>query len=153
MFKYTIRAVTEGDQIGRQKVLDFATNELRRIYQPVSKKEIRETLPDGVLVSVNESLVIGTVEYILDKGFVSVQGVAIHPNYRKQGVCRLLVETVADLARQLNYPALSLSVIEETGNVRVFEKLGFRVVASSTDTNYIGPNGEKVRCVEMVRKL
>jgi hypothetical protein len=48
---------------------------------------------------------------------------------------------------------MRVATIKETGNVPIFESLGFKLVAENTDDLCEGINGGKVVDVEMERRL
>ena len=51
---------------------------------------------------------------------------AVDAAFRRQGITRAFVEHVSERAKDAQLRALSLYTIEQTGNVPIFERLGFR---------------------------
>ena len=94
---------------------------------------------------------MGTAEYVLREDHVYVQGIAVHPSHRCTGVCRALLLELEKIARVEELMRLTLCVIEETGNVKVFERLGFNVVGFTSASRYISPSGVSVTRVDMKR--
>ncbi|WP_086009940.1 GNAT family N-acetyltransferase [Thiorhodococcus drewsii] len=78
---------------------------------------------------------------------------AVHARYRGQGVCRALVLEVGEIAKRNALPTLALCAIEETGNVAIFEKLGFEISSREVAPNHASPSGGPVTQVGMKRKV
>lgn len=151
MAKYKVRQAEYPDHASRQKIIEAATHELRLVYKPVNKVVPNPKLSIGILVVADGDILIGTAEYINNEDNMYIQGIAVHQDYRKKGVCRMLIEEIRELAIKQNYEQLSLCVIEETGNVSVFEKIGFNVINKYQSNHYIGLEGQIVTQVEMVK--
>lgn len=96
---------------------------------------------------------MGTAEYVIKDDHVYVQGVAVRSSCRRKGICRSLLAAAGELARKSNLRAVKLHVIEETGNVVIFEKLGFRVANRAVAPDYVGASGGVVTRVKMERQL
>ena len=60
-------------------------------------------------------------------------GVAVRSDFRRQGVPRALVAEVADRARRHGLSAVVTRTVEQTGNVPIFEALGFKVTSCCPD--------------------
>jgi len=93
--------------------------------------------------------VLGTAEYVAKGENIYIQGVAVDPNYLRCGVCASLIEAIEAFARDAKFEKLTLCAIEETGNVAIFEKLGFRVRNRMISPSYESPRGGAVTEVEM----
>ena len=98
-------------------------------------------------------MLVGTAEYVHTDDHLYIQGVAVHPEYRRQGVCRALVRAAEKIAKDSNLVALALCAIEETGNVEIFKRLGFEVVNRAVARHYVDPAGGPVIQVDMERKI
>lgn len=96
---------------------------------------------------------MGTAEYMIADDHVYVQGVCVHPQYRGHGVCRSLILAVAEIARTVDLKAIAIHVIEETGNVAIFERLGFKVTSRAVAPDCVGPAESPVTLVKMERGI
>ncbi|MDA2933962.1 GNAT family N-acetyltransferase [Acidobacteria bacterium AH-259-D05] len=74
-------------------------------------------------------MVVGSLQYLVEVDRVYVLDLAVDPEYRRQGVARQLIDFVSDTAQNRGYKIVSTRTIKETGNVPIFQKLGFRVVS------------------------
>jgi len=148
-----VREILKGDESARLEVLETATKEIRRTYQPRVSGGRCAVEATGVLVALKGSTLVGTAEYILKDHHVYLQGIAVHARYRGQGVCRALVLEVGEIAKRNALPTLALCAIEETGNVAIFEKLGFEMSSREVAPNYVSSSGAPVTQVGMKRKV
>jgi len=104
---------------------------LRTIYRPKRSIVIDQaSQPDDVLRAVARigRQPIGTVQYFLEPDRLYVFGLAVDAAHRHQGVARDLLDFVDDACRQSARTIVTLRTIRETGNVAIFERLGFQVV-------------------------
>ena len=95
--------------------------------------------------------VIGVAEYITQEVDLYVQGVAVLPTHRRRGVARTLLGHITTLAIDFGLPALSVVTIKETGNLEIFESLGFIVVEERTSDRFVGIQGQPVTEVVLRR--
>lgn len=153
LVKLVVRNIHEGEDEVRREIVQAATKELRRTYGPRENGEHCGGAPSGVLVALRGSTVIGTAEYMLREDHIYVQGIAVHPKYREMGVCRALLCKAEEMAKKEKLIALALCAIEETGNVQIFERLGFNVKRRVTAPNHVSPEGYQVTQVDMERRI
>lgn len=129
---------------------------LRRFYRPSAAAiASRARVAVGLrrMVAVVEGETVGTVGWYEEGGFLHVLGLAVAEEHRRRGIARALLEGMAERARAAGCPAVRLFTVRETGNVPVFEKLGFAVIGETDDGFLEGVNGAKVHEVEMERRL
>lgn len=153
MTEFIVREARESEEAARRVIVDAATLELRRTYRPRENENKCGDEPNDVLVALKESVLVGTAEYIRRQDHIYIQGIAVHPEYRAQGVCRALVLAARRIAKQNNLAALTLCAIEETGNVEIFERLGFKITSHAAALNHVNPEGGTVTQVEMEQKI
>lgn len=151
--EFVVREVHKTEEAARREIVATATQELRRTYRPRENGGQCGGGPSGVLVALKGSMLVGTAEYIQKEDHVYIQGVAVHPEYRSQGVCRALVRAAEEIAKDNKLAALVLCAIEETGNVGIFKKLGFNVTNRAVAPNHVNPKGGPVIQVDMERKI
>ena len=129
---------------------------LRSVYQPThagyaNRSRISRDLTR--LVALSGGRLVGTTLYYIEDDLMRILGLGVHEAHRRQGIARSLVVRVLELAKEKGCPAVRLSTIKETGNVPIFERLGFEVVGENVDDLYEGIGGGKVTDVEMERRL
>jgi ribosomal protein S18 acetylase RimI-like enzyme len=105
---------------------------------------LKPPAPSGVLVALIDKTVVVTAEYVIKGTHVYVQGIAVHPNHRRSGVCRALLAEAEKIAKAERLGTLALCAIEETRNVKIFEKMGFRITSLSIAPNHASPSGGPV---------
>jgi len=151
-----IRQTLPEDTDDLQVILNHEFRFLRSVYRPTKaghtdKSSISRDLTR--LVAILRETVAGTIQYYIDNDFMRITGLAVYEVYRRQGIARALVNHVFELAQEKGCLSVRLSTIKETGNVDIFQKLGFEVIGENTDKLCEGINGEKVTDVEMERRL
>lgn len=153
MANFIVRAIRATEESARRDIVTSATRELRRIYRPRESADQCAGTPSGVLVAVEGGTLVGTAEYVRKTACLYIQGVAVHPDYRGRGICRALVDAAEAIAYEAQLTTLALCAIEETGNVEVFGKLGFRVTSRAVAPNHVSPGGGPVTQVDMERAI
>lgn len=148
-----VRHIHETEEATRRDIVETVTRELRRTYRPRESRGQCGVRPSAVLVVLKDGALVGTAEYVQKDNRIYIQGIAVHPEYRKQGVCRALVRAAEEIAKDNKLTALVLCAIEETGNVGIFKKLGFEVTSRAVASDYIDPEDGPVIQVNMERKV
>ncbi len=82
--------------------------------------------PDTCFVALDNDVIIGVIMVGNDGRRGYIYHTSVHPNYRKQGIGRKLVDTALDSLLQLGINKVALVVFErnKTGN-DFWEKMGF----------------------------
>ena len=132
-----VRPARVGDEPAIAEVSASALATLRQVYRPTPAAILRRRelalLPR--LVALVDDQLVGTVEYALGVERLHLMGLFVAASHRQIGVARALV---AELARLAHERPLSLNTIRETGNVPIFERLGFAIVSETPATGVIG---------------
>jgi predicted N-acetyltransferase YhbS len=145
---------TDADAAGRVEEEAFAT--VRSIYRPnaaahANRFAIAPTLER--LVAEVDGRIVGTVRFGVFGDRLRVIGLAVLPELRRRGVARALVEELARVAKLKGCRALGLYTVTKTGNVPVFERLGFRVVSEQPDVYSVSPDGGPLTEAYMEREV
>ena len=119
------------------KVDASATATLRQTYRPnekafANRKRISRELRR--VVALLDGQVVGTIQYYLDGSSLAIIGLGVLDEFRRRGVARALIEALAESARQHGACDVVVRTVKETGNVPIFECLGFHVVSETPDT-------------------
>ena len=140
----------DSEEIAR--IVSLATEVLRKTYHPNSssgtgaEKSIEKL---ESLVAIENTRVIGVVEYKMEDNFIYFQGLAVDPIFHKQGIARNIIQTLEGAARESDKRILKMATIEETGNVRIFEKIGFNVTSRKVSKCFQTNNCKEVHVVTM----
>lgn len=132
-----VRATRSSDNSAVDNLIGRAFAEDRRAYVPTPEARARAfadaaTFSRIVAVDLGEVLV-GTLLYRVEDDRMHVRGLAVDPNRCRQGIARALLESVHEKARGASLRALSLFTVLESGNVPIFERLGFQTINHSVD--------------------
>ncbi len=82
-----------------------------------------------------------------------ILGLAVDPDSQRRGLARGMVEWIEQKAIQLGHNAIVVDTIAETGNVDVFERLGFASVDTSVPTWCQSDVHDTLHCVQMEKRL
>jgi len=150
----TIRRAAESDAASVATIKEEAFAPLAPIYRPVGEAAARqvERAREGTrLVAEVDGRIVGTVQYAVHQDHVHVIGLAVHPEAQRIGIARALLVWIASLAPSLGRNTVRLDTIRETGNVEVFERMGFRAVKESVPTWCTSDDYPKLHEVTMER--
>lgn len=132
----TVRPADEKDRADVEAIAATATATLRQTYRPTpaalaNRSQLARSLQR--LVATCDGRVVGTVQYWVEDRIVRVIGLGVHPEYRRQGVARSLLQALEAIGNQHQAVAVRLHTVRETGNVEVFQRLGFSIIAEQED--------------------
>jgi len=131
-----VRPIVPEDSDGIRRVSESATATLRETYRPNQKaleNQRRFASQLNRLVALVEGEIAGTTQFYRDGKALRIIGLFVHSEYRRRGVARALVGAVADIARTQGVDLLVTRTVKETGNVPIFEKMGFEVLSVHPD--------------------
>lgn len=155
MMEIREKTSTDASQIAQITLL--ATAELRRIYIPTAAQKQSQDKPitpnTTCLVACKEQIIVGLTEYIVLADELHVRGLAVHPEYRRQGIARALIQAVAQLAIRMKKGKISISTIKETGNLAIFTRLGFHLDKETIAIGFQHVDGHHVSRVDMRRYI
>src|SRR5438309_9654292 len=123
-----IRTATHIDEDAARRVEEEAFATLRSVYRPnaAAHTNLFAIAPAlERLVAEDDGQIVGTVRFGVFGDRLRVIGLAVVPTFRRRGVARALIEELARVARLKGCRALVLYTVTKTGNVSVFERLGF----------------------------
>lgn len=152
----TIREANGADTEGVMTVIEAAFAPLALVYRPAGEAAARqaERAKEGTrLVAEADGQIIGTAQYAVHQGHVHVIGLAVHPDAQRMGIARALIVWIASLAPSLGSDVVRLDTIRETGNVRVFERMGFRAIKEAIATWCASDDHSEVHEVTMERHV
>lgn len=134
-----VRAFLATDTESFNLIMTSCTSELRKVYVP--KPNVESVSPSQsyssriVAVDLTET-VVGVAECVGHASALYVQGIAVAPTHRRRGVASDLLAHCATLAADAGLPALAIATIKETGNVEIFRRLGFLVIAERVSDRF-----------------
>jgi ribosomal protein S18 acetylase RimI-like enzyme len=115
------------------EIVNDAFLSLRQVYRPIPEATMRQTQradSDRVFLATIDELCVGTASVFHDGDHLNMYRIAVRPQFRQRGVARSLISGAESIFRDHNRQPdayLSLQTIRETGNVTIFERLGFSV--------------------------
>lgn len=121
MIDYTISYDTENDDV---------TKLHEALYQYNIKQLGCEYRKKTVLISAyTAKQFIAGVEAVLSLGYIYIDKLWVHEDYRKQGVGKILMQKIENTAKQhdINYIQLQTGTFQE--GLAFYERLGYRVFA------------------------
>jgi N-acetylglutamate synthase-like GNAT family acetyltransferase len=103
-------------------------SELRKIYRPTSEAQRNQASSTNEWTCLGYYLghqLVGFIKVKLSCKTLNLSTLAVMPEYRKKGVARSLILEAERMFS--NAGLLSVWCVEQTGNVEIFEALGFKV--------------------------
>jgi GNAT superfamily N-acetyltransferase len=140
-----VRAKTDDDAPVVRQIRDAAFAALRSIYRPSPKAHANLAIISSTLerlVAVEGERIVGTVSFAMSDERLRVIALAVLPEMQRRGVARALINRLQAIAKSRKCRILSLYTVAETGNVPIFERLGFRLVSQQPDTFSISPTSQ-----------
>lgn len=129
--RIAVREPKPEDQEALEAIRSSATNKLRETYRPNQDAlRIKEALGNSeeCLVAEFDGRLAGTLRYYVGQDKLALLGLGVSENYRRKGIAKVLIQGLVLIARKMELPKLSLWCVKETGNVEIFQKLGFAPV-------------------------
>ena len=114
-----------------------AIDDLRRVYRPTDAAlRQRSALSSALrgLVAEIDGRVVGVVQYRIEASYLWFLALSVDPAARRCGVASAIVGELERIARNCRCTTVALHTVRETGNVAIFERLGF-VVQSERRTD------------------
>ena len=149
------RLVISNDLAEVQTLMDVAFATLRDVYRPKpdavpALKNVE--LDTQTIVALAGGEIVGAACVYQDTNELRVSQVAVVPKFRQRGVARKLLQFANDAAIECGASQLWLNTIQETGNVAIFQRLGFTVHSTTKATWCISDRFEQLHDVSMRRK-
>lgn len=132
----TMGVATPEDAEAVTEVSDLAIAFLRKTYRPKKVTLINKPWESSLRirwVALMHDRVVGTVQYAVEEDCIHLIGFLDHRHFQRQGVARKLVQFLKDIGRREGVRWLCLNTVKETGNVVIFERLGFEVISEGED--------------------
>lgn len=131
----------------------FAT--VRSVYRPLADAlpvEADSNLQhDDIFASISDC-VVGTMGIAKLGSDLRMSGLAVLPSFRKRGVASSLVAHANRVAEESDCDSIRLFTIRETGNIAIFARLGFEIVAETIADWCVSDRFCKLHDTEMVKK-
>ncbi len=128
---YNIRRATKDDKDG---ILEVSRNIWDgEDYVPiVVDKWLDDELGELTVVENEEKKVVGFVKTdILREGEYWLQGIRVHPDFRGEGLGKMMTEYLVNTIKARGYKTMELSTyVEDEGSVHIIEKYGFKRTAA-----------------------
>lgn len=151
MPRIVVRAAEPSDSRAIAAVGESAVAVLRKVYRPTPEAlanwKKMPALPQ--LVAVVDGKVVGSVEYSLGEELLHLMALYVAESHRRQGVARALIEELVRIAGGLPVTA---HTIRQTGNVAIFQRLGFEVIHEEPARDLISTRGESLVDVYLERR-
>ena len=149
-----VRDACAADMLAVRSVMSEATAQLRRVYRPSPTAVARAKASQDVcwLVATVDGEAVGALRYVAEADRLHL-GLGVIPEFQHKGVGRAMVESLAEKAASLGLAKLSLFTVRETGNVPLFEHLGFQVMREEPAQDLESATGSPLSEVYMERTL
>ncbi|MHC4777160.1 MAG: GNAT family N-acetyltransferase [Planctomycetota bacterium] len=154
--KLSLREGAESERLEIERVSAAAFATLRALYRPGPRAIAARTKlrpKPARIVAIRDGQIIGTAGYRLLDRALSIIGLGVLPEHRRQGVASAMLDHLGRLALQCGADRLTLHVIAQTGNVALFEGFGFKVVNSRPAGDFLSDVFDSLTEVRMEKPL
>ena len=125
-------------------------SELRKIYRPTSEAQRNQASSTDEWTCLGYYLghqLVGFIKVKLSCKTLNLSTLAVMPEYRKKGVARSLILEAERMFS--NAGLLSVWCVEQTGNVEIFEALGFKVAERIESDIFELADSSNVKAIEV----
>ncbi len=125
-------------------------SELRKIYRPTSEAQRNQASSTNEWTCLGYYLnhqLVGLIKVKLSGKTLNLSTLAVMPEYRKKGVARSLILEAERMFS--NAGLLSVWCVEQTGNVEIFEALGFKVAERIESDIFELADSSNVKAIEV----
>ena len=125
-------------------------SELRKIYLPTSKAQRNQASSTDEWICLGYYLdhkLVGLIKVKLSGKTLNLSTLAVMPECRKRGVARSLILEAERMFS--NAGLLSVWCVEQTGNVEIFEALGFKVAERIESDIFELVDSSNVKAIEV----
>ena len=126
-----IRRATKEDGRGADAVERAAFPAAKHTPGSRAVAPVTARVPQDRVVARAGGKTVGTVRLDFQDDRIHLVRLAVHPAHQRSGVAQQIVRYLADHGQSLRLRALSLYAVRATGNVPIFERLGFREITPS----------------------
>lgn len=105
------------------------------------------------VVAIFRQTIVGTAAYFLTKKKIHISQWATHPQWQRRGIATQLVDHLEEIAIQAKVSLMTLWTVEESGNVPIFERLGFKSVEKKVSDIFQSTKGDLIHEVLMVKSI
>jgi N-acetylglutamate synthase-like GNAT family acetyltransferase len=149
-----IRPLENSDNL--EPIRQSTSSFLRKYYNTTNKQTFKNQLKEKdvhSLVAVYNQDIVATVSYYVQNEVTNIYSLGVLDEYRKNGITRKLFEHIEDLTKKVGAKKLSLNTIKETGNIMIFEKLGYKVIEEKVAVNAVSPDNQQVHEFRMEKDI
>lgn len=136
-----------------EQLVDTAFKPYKAIYTIKPSTTKNSTFKYNTILCVEESKLIGTLSYYIDKDILRLFKVAIDPGYQGKGYFTKLLNHVVEYSKSRSICKLGLYTIKETNNFTFFHKRGFKIVSESIANFAIGVDGNPIYELDMIKRI
>lgn len=158
-----IREATPDDTEHLKILEDHMSRKLRQFYQLSEfgqanyarrlKSQPKLQNKYTTLVACMSQTVVGTIQYNAENGILFLFGLSVHEDFRRQGIAREIMNHLFNFAKTQKLTTIRFNTMRITGNVEIFQKIGFVVTNEKTSVLCEGLNGEKIIDVQMEKRI
>ncbi len=152
----TIREANAEDITSANAVFKKAFEPLRSIYRPTAQAAVSRTRyikESNRLVAEINSQIVGSVELLSEGKCLHVIGLAVLPEFQRMGIAHYMIESIICRAKRDGHNIVALNTIKETGNVSLFNKMGFNIIRENIATWCTSDLHAEIHEVRMERKI
>jgi len=126
------------------EVLRRAFVPVRQIYHPLAEAVAAQEADRNryfCLVALSQKRIVGSVSYEFVDSALFLFALGVNPEFQKMGIARRFIQELGSYARKAGLRRLALATVVQTGNIPIFQKLGFHVTKTRPAVLFESPSG------------
>jgi len=140
-----VREYTQNDLVEAKIVSDDAHAVLRKFYHPTAQaKKIGSDTPYKRIVAVADNKIVGVATYEVEGDFLYFGSLGVLTAYRKMGIAKKIISHIEEAAQSMGFSKIQCATMEKTGNVSIFEKIGFKKSSREITGKFESVDGEPI---------
>ena len=158
-----IREATPDDTDSLLVLEDHMNRKLRSFYRLSAfghanyerRLKAQPNLPNKytILVATKNQTVVGTIQYHAENSLLHLFGLSVHEDFRRQGYAREIMNYLINFAKEQKLTTIRFNTMQITGNVQIFQRIGFSILSEKPSVLCEGLNGEPIVDVQMEKQI
>ncbi|GEM_PF-6824927 len=110
----------------------------------MQRKKIGSNTPYKRIVAVADNKIVGVATYEVEGDFLYFGSLGVLSAYRKMEIAKKIISYIEEAAQTMGFSKIKCATMEKTGNVSIFEKIGFKKNSREITDKFESVDGDPV---------